>query len=59
MGYCSDCGCKKYNGACTNCHEEIYIAQQYHDNGDSLPHENTEFTKKLRECEKQIQEGEG
>ena len=29
MGYCPDCGCKSYGGACTNCHEEIYIMQQH------------------------------
>jgi hypothetical protein len=29
-GYCDDCGCAKYNGACTNCHEEIYIEEQCH-----------------------------
>lgn len=27
--FCKDCGCKVYSGACTNCHEEIYIEQQY------------------------------
>lgn len=27
--YCEDCGCKVYSGACINCHEEIYIADQY------------------------------
>jgi hypothetical protein len=26
--YCEDCGCKVYNGHCTNCHEETYIAEQ-------------------------------
>lgn len=26
---CEDCGCKVYNGACVNCHEEIYIADQH------------------------------
>ena len=28
---CEDCGCKTYNGACVNCHEEIYIEEQYED----------------------------
>ena len=27
--YCPDCGCKVYNGACVNCHEEKYIMQQH------------------------------
>lgn len=57
MTYCSDCGCKVYNGACTNCHEEIYIAEQYRENGDPLPPEDTDFTKKLRQCEREAKGG--
>lgn len=37
MGYCPDCGCRMYNGACTNCHEEIYIEEQYYDLGEACP----------------------
>ena len=33
MNYCPDCGCKMYNGVCTNCHEEMYIAEQYYELG--------------------------
>lgn len=29
--YCDNCGERSYNGACTNCHEEIYIEGQYID----------------------------
>ena len=29
MNYCPDCGCKVYSSGCVNCHEEIYIAEQY------------------------------
>lgn len=54
MSYCDNCGCRSYNGACTNCHEEIYIAQQYIENGDYLPPEDTEFTKRLRKAQKEI-----
>lgn len=25
MSYCPDCGCKMYNGICTNCHEDLII----------------------------------
>jgi len=57
MSHCEDCGCKVYDGACTNCHEEIYIAEQYHELDIPLPDENTEFTKRLRECEKEITQG--
>lgn len=37
MKYCEDCGCKTYNGVCVNCHEEVYIADQYRDLGESVP----------------------
>lgn len=37
MNHCPDCGCKMYNGVCTNCHEEIYIAEQYNDLGMEMP----------------------
>lgn len=33
MNYCPDCGCKMYGGACTNCHEETYIAEQHYEQG--------------------------
>jgi len=31
MTYCEDCGCKVFSGACVNCHEEVYIAEQYYE----------------------------
>lgn len=34
---CIDCGSKVYRGHCTNCHEEIFIAQQYRDIGEVVP----------------------
>lgn len=37
MAYCENCGCKSYNGACINCHEEIYIENQYLNNNDDVP----------------------
>jgi len=37
MELCEDCGCKVYNGACSNCHEEIYIEQQYYDLDMDVP----------------------
>lgn len=51
MAYCEDCGCKSYNGACTNCHKEIYIEEQYIDLDMDVP--NSIF-KKAREQEKKI-----
>ena len=37
MNRCPDCGCKMYNGVCTNCHEEMYIAEQYNELGMDMP----------------------
>ena len=48
MNYCPDCGCKMCNGACTNCHEEIYIAEQYYELGMSM---SSEFENRLIEIE--------
>jgi len=37
MGYCENCGCKEYSGACVNCHEEIYIEEQYIELNEPIP----------------------
>ena len=37
MPYCENCGCKEYNGACVNCHEAVYIEEQYHDLNMAVP----------------------
>lgn len=34
---CPDCGEAMYGGACTWCHEEIYVAEQYEMDGESVP----------------------
>ncbi len=36
-GYCEDCGCRTYGGACVNCHEEIFIDEQYESLGMPSP----------------------
>jgi hypothetical protein len=54
MSYCEDCGCKVYNGACTNCHEEVFIFDQYIDQEMELPDNNSKFMKKVRKCESEI-----
>lgn len=46
--YCEDCGCKVYNGICTNCHEELYIEDQYYELNMPLPDEDSEFMKKAK-----------
>jgi len=52
MNTCENCGCRVYGGACTNCDEEAFIAEQYHEQNMSLPDENSEFGQKLIEAEK-------
>ncbi len=49
--YCEDCGCKVYNGRCTNCHEELYILDQYIEQDMELPGEDSDFMKKVSEQE--------
>ena len=34
---CEDCGCRIYDGYCTNCDEVVFIAQQYYSDGESCP----------------------
>ena len=34
---CKDCGCKMYDGFCTNCHEEIFIQDQYIELNEDVP----------------------
>ena len=52
--YCEDCGCKVYSGRCTNCHEELYILDQYYDQGMELPKPDSEFMIKVNKQLKDI-----
>lgn len=52
--YCDNCGCKVYSGRCTNCHEELYILDQYYDQGMKLPDKNSDFMKKVYDQEKDL-----
>ena len=56
MNYCEDCGSKVYDGRCTNCHEELYILDQYIELDMTPPDESTEFMKKVKEQNKQIKQ---
>lgn len=47
--YCENCGYASYDGACTNCHEEIYIEQQYEELGIETPKSISEKTGKCRD----------
>lgn len=46
MAKCSDCGCSMSGGFCTNCDEEVFIANQYRELDMPLPSEETEFMKR-------------
>jgi len=52
--YCEDCGCKVYTGRCTNCHEELYILDQYYEENMQLPDEDSDFMNKAREAQKDV-----
>lgn len=54
MSHCEDCGCKVYNGACTNCHEVVYIEQQYHDLGMSMDDCSDEFKQEIADAHADI-----
>lgn len=34
---CEDCGTKMNRGFCPNCNEEVFIAEQYRELGESVP----------------------
>lgn len=46
--YCKNCGEKAYDGACTNCHEEIYIERQYVDLDMPIPKTISDLADKHR-----------
>lgn len=53
MTYCEDCGCKVYSGYCTNCHEEVFIEEQYMEL-DGWAHESiSDKAKQFREEKKE------
>ena len=50
-GHCENCGCRVYSGACTNCDEAIYIADQYYELDLPLPPEGSDFRRELADAE--------
>ena len=54
--YCDNFGCKMYSGRCTNCHEELYILDQYDELNMEYPDEDSEFMQKVREQQKDVSE---
>jgi hypothetical protein len=37
METCDDCGEQVYGGYCVNCHEDVFIAEQYVNDGEAVP----------------------
>ena len=37
MAKCENCGCGMDGGFCSNCHEEVFIAEQYSELGQDVP----------------------
>ncbi len=46
MAKCENCGCGMSGGFCSNCHEEVFIAEQYSELGEEIP---IEIAKKANE----------
>lgn len=40
---CENCGCAVYDGRCTNCHEALYILDQYAELGMEYPDPDTQL----------------
>lgn len=50
---CENCGERVYRGLCTNCHEENFIEDQYHDLGEPVP---DSIYSKARENERAVEQ---
>lgn len=51
--HCDNCGERVYNGACVNCHEEVYIQEQYIDLDMEVP---DSINKKVGDFAQEIEE---
>ena len=51
---CEDCGCKIYDGICSNCHEELYISE-YQTEFIDFPLSD-EFLEKVKESRQILKE---
>jgi len=49
--YCENCGSKSYNGHCTWCHEETYIAEQNYSNDEPIAFSDEFKTKLIEQAE--------
>ena len=50
--YCSDCGCKAFNGHCVNCHEESFIFDQNDENDEPIEF-SANFLNKVRKQDRE------
>jgi len=57
--YCENCGCKVFDGFCINCHEEIYIEEQYIDLDMPVPEIISEKANEFREEVKRMDAASG
>lgn len=53
MKHCDDCGCRVYDGACTNCNEILFIADQ-HREFDTLKDCSEEFKNEVEKHEGKV-----
>jgi hypothetical protein len=51
---CENCGEAVYDGRCVNCHEELYIQDQYFELNIPLPSKDSEFMKSVERHEKEV-----
>lgn len=54
MPTCDNCGEKVYSGRCVNCHEELYILDQYDELELPPPDEHSEFMERAREQQREV-----
>lgn len=51
---CENCGCAVYDGRCTNCHEALYILDQYDELDMELPAPDSQLMQEARKAEEEI-----
>ena len=51
---CEDCGSNTYSGRCVNCHEELYIVDQYIEQGLPLPDPQSDFMQSVIKQEENV-----
>lgn len=49
--HCENCGCNVGIHGCENCNEELYILDQYSEQGMDYPDEKSDFIEKVRKIQ--------